>query len=156
MRSIFLCLTLLCILAVPAIARADQFVVVIGDHSGTDVVSFVIEPDVAPSSYVLGESVTYDLEVIFDGMPELDEVTFHHSNGNSPNFSDDLARDPLLGQTLYTGPESAPTFLTGTFDSPGNHDFGGEITITPETSSFVLLGSGLLGALGLMRRRLRV
>jgi hypothetical protein len=73
----------------------------------------------------------------------------------------------LYGPQLYSGSESSPTFLTGTYsfnsnfsqfngpftltvaDPPGDSD----IVATPEPSSVLLLATGLLGLLGLAAYR---
>ena len=67
---------------------------------------------------------------------------------------------------LFTGPVSAPTFLTGTFDGEYRdvpvfpQSFPGTITIepltnstVPEPSSFALLATGILGAITTLRHR---
>ncbi len=61
------------------------------------------------------------------------------------------------GPQLYSGTETAPTFLLGTFALTDYYN-GTEASltisqVTPEPGTLVLLGSGGLGALGVARRR---
>jgi len=63
----------------------------------------------------------------------------------------------LFGPQLYTGGEGSPTFKLGTFDL-NNDGVGpmGTLTIknTPEPSSLLLLGAGLLALLGFTRKKI--
>jgi hypothetical protein len=55
------------------------------------------------------------------------------------------------GPQLYTGPENAPTFITGTFALPDSFSATGNGILTiaaPEPSSLMLLGTGMLALLG--------
>jgi hypothetical protein len=82
-------------------------------------------------------------------------------NGVFPNG---LGTGPPFTQ-LYSGPNSAPTLLTGAYtfqmgvavnsigDSAGNDTLLASAAV-PEPSSLMLVGTGALGLLGIIRRRL--
>jgi hypothetical protein len=69
-------------------------------------------------------------------------------------------------QEIFSGPVGNPTFIPGTADGfdfePDREDeLAGTLDIetvaqTPEPGSFVLLGSGLLGLAGVVRRKLAI
>jgi len=79
-----------------------------------------------------------------------------------------LSGDPI-GLQFYSGPENAPTFLTGTFSFPVLTDLGavfegitpGTLTITPEVmavpepSTLTLFAAGLLGMGAMLLGKLR-
>jgi hypothetical protein len=94
--------------------------------------------------------------MISDGKATLSGILTVTSNTTSLSFS--------VGSTAYidfttTGVTGATTDLSSLFSaSAGKTDsaklFGGEFTLTPEPSSILLFGTGLLALGGILRRRL--
>jgi hypothetical protein len=117
---------------------------------------------------VNGSSFVMDVGFGFGGLTEYPDIMFAGEIGY-PLPNSFTAGGPVYGLfqglQLYSGDESAPTFLTGNYDvksfipatfptGPYNLEITDSSAATPEPSSFVLFGTGLLGAVGVMRRKL--
>jgi len=63
--------------------------------------------------------------------------------------------DLQFGPQLYSGSESSPTMLTGTFQFTGGTVVATDVSQVPEPSSMVLLGTGILSLAGAVRRRMK-
>jgi hypothetical protein len=154
--------------AVPA-ARADTFTFTPTD--GDPAYSFTIADNTAPNgtifSYFFSENVVdsngQDISVYFDATDGVEEkYDFSLSVAGAPKSYDED------GIPLFSGPTTSPNFIEGTYDLTVDPvyavagstviDSGGVLTITadaspvPEPSSVALLGTGILGIIGIRRR----
>lgn len=106
-----------------------------------------------------------NVPVSYDGIPAVADMEFASSligGGVSIEIAgEDFNGSPdpflALGTQLFSGQTSSPTFLTGQYSLMGEHaqEIGSAIlVITPEPSTFMLLGSGILVVAGAARRKL--
>lgn len=104
--------------------------------------------------------------VLIHESTELDTVTFGAPNGipftPTPTGSFVLATGGAVyfsmatESPLFTGDPSSPTFLPGHYNDPNQPGSDLEIQlITPEPSSVVLLGTGMVAVAGTIRRKLK-
>jgi PEP-CTERM motif len=119
-----------------------------------EAITFDLPQNPTPDAFSAGESFSFfNVDGTFNGVAEqFDEVDFFvpdlgDGNLHVADFS------PFFGDQLYSGPESAPTFKTGTFDvSNGEIDYVLTIGAVPEPSTWALMLIGVAG-IGLARYR---
>jgi PEP-CTERM motif len=131
-------------------ARADSstFDSFVTSNTPEGIITTTLPSSPTPDSFT---STSFQLTVplIIDGDPMTLPVDFYTAAGGGGAAGDGMR---FAGPVLFSGPTSAPTFLTGTFNF-------GDFTLTispspvtpvPEPATFVLFGTGalLLAAFG--------
>lgn len=151
----------------PLAAKADQMDLFTATGNGN---TFSFTLPASPTNGVLdptyGNDAFYinNVPVDFNGTTTALRIEFFEpanlgglnlDNNGTFNLFDSIQ---LFGPQLFTGSPSAPTFTLGTFAlTNGSNNAPYSLTIAPaavpEPSSLLLLGSGLMGVCGLVRRK---
>ncbi len=114
-----------------------------GDSINNDVFEFTGYVDLAPGTY----TITHDdgMYLWINGVLEINSGAPTAADASHFTITTDTGFVPF--EILYAEVNGAPAELSGNI---------GKVSPTPEPSSFILLGSGLLAAAGVVRRRFNV
>ncbi len=133
------------------------------NHSGLAEQIFYLPPSPTPSSYLylpnadLGQINFLDVSVInllTDGTSFVDSEEITFVSQNVAVATGRAGVDSIY--PAFTGYDGHPTFLLGTYmdDFVSDQELVIESVPTPEPSTLAMLGTGALGLVGVVRRRL--
>ena len=153
MKKILLIVLAFCLCAMPALGETLYFNLTgpaVSGFTGNNNWSLDSSPSVSGSAngaYFNINNVSTDLGN--------DNIFFY--NTNDGGLIADSFGVNIFGAQVYSGAESSPTFILGSYTGKQNDvgpaDYTLTISDTPEPGSLFLLGSGLIGLGGTLRRK---
>ena len=144
------------VFASPFAAWPDSFSL----SDGTNLITFSLSANPTPTSFKAGSFTVFDgVPILANGASDAESIFFFNSSsgGGMAIASPSSILLNQSGAMIYGGPEQAPTFAQGSFSlaNLGGGVFGNNFTLTisdphavPEPGTWLLLGMGLLGLLG--------